>query len=90
MKRAYIYRGSRIINWCPHCRTALSDAEVEYEEQAGQLVASSAIPSRIGQRVSGGGHHPAGDHAGRYRLWRCIPDDERYKDLVGKTLHSAH
>ena len=30
-----IYRGERIINWCPHCKTSISDAEVEYEEQDG-------------------------------------------------------
>lgn len=35
--KGLIYRGSRIINWCPHCHTALSDAEVEYEEQASNL-----------------------------------------------------
>ncbi|MCX7614868.1 MAG: class I tRNA ligase family protein, partial [Clostridiales bacterium] len=36
-EKGLIYRGSRIINWCPHCVTALSDAEVEYNEQAGHL-----------------------------------------------------
>ena len=36
-ERGLIYRGDRIINWCPVCRTALSDAEVEYEEQASFL-----------------------------------------------------
>ena len=36
-ERGLIYRGNRIINWCPHCKTALSDAEVEYEEQAGSF-----------------------------------------------------
>ncbi|MCQ2409136.1 MAG: valine--tRNA ligase [Clostridia bacterium] len=36
-KKGLIYRGNRIINWCPHCRTALSDAEVEYEEQPSNL-----------------------------------------------------
>ena len=35
--KGQIYRGERIINWCPHCRTSLSDAEVEYEEQAGHF-----------------------------------------------------
>lgn len=35
--KGLIYRGNRIINWCPHCHTALSDAEVEYEEQASNL-----------------------------------------------------
>ena len=36
-KKGYIYKGSRIINWCPVCNTSISDAEVEYEEQAGHL-----------------------------------------------------
>ena len=36
-KKGLIYRGDRIINWCPHCRTALSDAEVEYREQQSNL-----------------------------------------------------
>ena len=35
--KGLIYRGERIINWCPHCLTSISDAEVEYEEQAGHL-----------------------------------------------------
>ena len=34
-----IYQGNRITNWCPKCQTALSDAEIEYEEQAGQFLA---------------------------------------------------
>ena len=38
-EEGYIYKGSRIINWCPVCKTSLSDAEVEHEEQAGQLLA---------------------------------------------------
>ena len=36
-EKGYIYKGDRIINWCPCCKTALSDAEVEYEEQAGNF-----------------------------------------------------
>ena len=36
-KKGYIYQGSRIINWCPHCNTSISDAEVDYEEQNGHL-----------------------------------------------------
>ena len=36
-EKGLIYKGSRIINWCPHCATALSDAEVEYETQPGKL-----------------------------------------------------
>ena len=36
-EKGYIYRGSRIINWCPVCQTSISDAEVEYEDQAGHF-----------------------------------------------------
>ena len=36
-KKGYIYKGSRIINWCPKCNTSLSDAEVEHEEQEGHF-----------------------------------------------------
>ena len=36
-EKGLIYRGERIINWCPHCKTSISDAEVEYEEQAGHF-----------------------------------------------------
>lgn len=36
-EKGYIYKGSRIVNWCPVCKTSISDAEVEYEEQAGHL-----------------------------------------------------
>ena len=35
--KGLIYKGSRIINWCPHCVTALSDAEVEYQDKPGNL-----------------------------------------------------
>ena len=37
MKKGYIYKGSRIINWCPVCQTSISDAEVEHVEQAGHF-----------------------------------------------------
>ncbi len=37
-EKGLIYKGSRIINWCPHCKTALSDAEVEYTETAGAFL----------------------------------------------------
>ncbi len=38
-EKGYIYKGSRIINWCPVCKTSLSDAEVEHEEQDGTFLA---------------------------------------------------
>ena len=41
--KGLIYKGNRIINWCPHCATALSDAEVEYQRAAGPFLAHTAI-----------------------------------------------
>ncbi len=79
-----IYRGERIINWCPHCLTSISDAEVEYEEKdgsfwhlrypfadgSGELILATTRPETM-----------FGDTAVAVH-----PDDERYKDLVGKEL----
>ncbi|OUP49116.1 valine--tRNA ligase [Lachnoclostridium sp. An181] len=81
-EKGYIYKGSRIINWCPVCKTSLSDAEVEHEEQAGHfwhikypvvgtdryLVIATTRPETM-----------LGDTA-----IVVHPDDERYKDIVGK------
>ena len=44
-EKGYIYKGSRIINWCPVCKTSISDAEVEHEEQDGYLLAYQ-VPDR--------------------------------------------
>ena len=78
------YKGERIINWCPHCKTSLSDAEVEYEEQAGHFwhirypltdgsgyleVATTRPETMLGDTALA-----------------VHPDDERYRDLVGKTV----
>lgn len=82
--KGLIYRGNRIINWCPHCVTALSDAEVEYAEQDGFfwhikypikdsdgfVVIATTRPETL-----------LGDTAVAVN-----PEDERYKDLVGRTL----
>ena len=68
-EKGLIYKGSRIINWCPHCVTALSDAEVEYQDKPGHLW-HMRYPLADGSRLSGGGHHPAGDHDGRHRRGR--------------------
>ena len=68
-EKGLIYKGSRIINWCPHCVTALSDAEVEYQDKPGHLW-HMRYPLDGRQRLSGGGHHPPGDHDGRYRRGR--------------------
>ncbi|MBR6312431.1 MAG: valine--tRNA ligase, partial [Oscillospiraceae bacterium] len=81
-EKGLIYKGNRIINWCPKCTTALSDAEVEYEEKPGKLwnirypvkdsdeyvvVATTRPETMLGD--TGVAVHP---------------DDERYKHLVGK------
>ena len=79
-----IYRGERIINWCPHCKTSISDAEVEYEDQEGSfwhlkypivgtdefLVLATTRPETM-----------LGDTAVAIH-----PDDERYKHLHGKKV----
>ena len=83
-KKGLIYQGDRIINWCPCCKTALSDAEVEYAEEGGhfwhlrypatdgsaEVVVATTRPETM-----------LGDTAVAVH-----PDDERYKSLVGKTL----
>ena len=81
--KGLIYKGSRIINWCPHCLTALSDAEVEYQDKpghlwyirypladgSGDLVVATTRPETM-----------MGDTGVAVN-----PEDERFKDLVGKT-----
>ena len=81
-EKGYIYKGSRIINWCPVCKTSLSDAEVEHEEQEGHFwhikypivgtddyleIATTRPETMLGDTAIA-----------------VHPDDERYKDLVGK------
>ena len=82
-QKGYIYKGSRIINWCPHCTTALSDAEVEYTDKpgnlwyirypltdgSGDLVVATTRPETM-----------MGDTGVAVN-----PEDERFKHLVGKT-----
>ena len=83
-EKGLIYRGERIINWCPHCRTSISDAEVEYEDQAGHFWHL---------------RYPFKDGSGYLELATTRPEtllgdtavavnpkDERYAHLVGKTL----
>ena len=83
-EKGLIYKGSRIINWCPHCVTALSDAEVEYVDKPGHLwhirypladgngevvVATTRPETMLGDTGV------------------CVnPNDERYKDIVGKKV----
>ena len=83
-EKGLIYRGERIINWCPVCKTSISDAEVEYSEQdgffwhikypltdgSGYLELATTRPETM-----------LGDTAVAVN-----PNDERYKNLVGKTL----
>ncbi len=82
-QKGYIYKGSRIINWCPHCTTALSDAEVEYTDKpghlwyirypltdgSGDLVVATTRPETM-----------MGDTGVAVN-----PEDERFQHLVGKT-----
>lgn len=82
--KGLIYRGNRIINWCPHCRTALSDAEVEYEEQPGyfwHIKYPLADGSGYVEIATTRPETLLGDTAVAVH-----PDDERYKDIVGKML----
>ncbi len=82
--KGLIYQGSRIINWCPHCITALSDAEVEHEEQAGHFWHIKYPVKDSDEFVTIATTRPEtlfGDTAVAVN-----PEDERYKNLVGKTL----
>ena len=82
--KGLIYQGSRIINWCPHCITALSDAEVEHAEQAGHFWHIKYPIKDSDDYVIIATTRPEtlfGDTAVAVN-----PEDERYKDLVGKML----
>ena len=82
--KGLIYRGFRIINWCPNCRTALSDAEVEYNEQAGSFWHISYPVKDSDEYVTVATTRPEtmlGDTAVAVH-----PEDERYAHLVGKKL----
>jgi len=83
-EKGLIYQGNRIINWCPKCITALSDAEVEYAEQAGHFWHIKYPIKDSDGYVEIATTRPEtmlGDTAVAVH-----PDDERYKDLVGKML----
>lgn len=84
-KRGLIYRGNRLINWCPQCKTSLSDAEVEHEDKNGQywyfkypaaeeggedMVVATSRPETMFGDVAIAVH----------------PSDERYKDIIGKKV----
>lgn len=83
-EKGLIYQGHRITNWCPRCQTALSDIEVEYEDEQGKLYYID---------------YPLSDGSGKVRIATTRPEtllgdtgvavhpeDSRYKDLIGKTL----
>ena len=89
-EKGWIYKGSRIINWCPVCNTSISDAEEEYDEQAGHfwhikypLIEDDGTVSttRFLEFATTRPETMLGDTAVAVH-----PDDERYKDIVGKKL----
>ena len=83
-EKGLIYQGSRIINWCPHCVTALSDAEVEHAEQAGHFWHIKYPVKDSDEYVIIATTRPEtllGDTAVAVN-----PADKRYQDLIGKTL----
>ena len=84
-EKGYIYKGSRIINWCPVCQTSISDAEVEHEDQDGFFWhINYPIVGEEGRFVEIATTRPEtllGDTAVAVN-----PEDERYKDIVGKML----
>ena len=83
-EKGLIYQGSRIINWCPSCTTALSDAEVDYTEQAGHFWHIKYPVKDSDEYVVIATTRPEtllGDTAVAVH-----PDDKRYSDLIGKML----
>ena len=84
-EKGLIYKGSRIVNWCPVCNTSISDAEVEHEEQAGHFwhinYPVAGEPGRYVEIATTRPETLLGDSA-----LAVNPDDERYTDLVGKEV----
>ena len=83
-EKGYIYRGNRLINWCPKCGTSLSDAEVEHEDKNGKYWYFRYPAADGGEGVVVATSRPEtmfGDVA-----IAVHPEDERYKDLVGKKV----
>ena len=83
--KGLIYKGERMINWCPYCNTSISDAEVEYEQEATHLwYIKYPIKGEEGRFVTVATTRPEtmlGDTGVAVN-----PNDERYKDLIGKTV----
>ena len=83
-EKGYIYKGSRIINWCPKCKTSLSDAEVEHEEQEGHfwhIKYPIVGTDRFLEIATTRPETLLGDTA-----IAVHPDDERYQDIIGKNV----
>ena len=89
-EKGYIYKGSRIVNWCPVCNTSISDAEVEYEEQAGHLwhikyplieEDGSVSTTKFIEFATTRPETMLGDSAVAVN-----PEDDRYKDMIGKEV----
>ena len=83
-EKGLIYRGERIINWCPHCKTSISDAEVEFEEKDAFFYHLRYPIEGTGEYLELATTRPEtmlGDTAVAVH-----PDDERYKALVGKNV----
>jgi len=81
-EKGLIYRSERIINWCPHCKTSISEAEVTYEEKAGHFWHINYPIVGTDRMLEVATTRPEtmlGDTAVAVH-----PDDERYKDLIGK------
>lgn len=82
-KQGYIYKGTRMVNWCPNCHTAISDAEVEYKEEASHLWHLRYKIKGENRYVEVATTRPEtmlGDTAVAVN-----PEDKRYTDIVGKT-----
>lgn len=82
--KGYIYKGERIVNWCPHCKTTISDAEVEYEEVEGKFYHIKYVIEGTDKYLEVATTRPEtlfGDTAVAVN-----PDDVRYKDYVGKNV----
>ncbi|MCZ2855947.1 MAG: valine--tRNA ligase [Candidatus Bathyarchaeota archaeon] len=82
-KKGYIYQGTHPINWCPHCETAIADAEVEHQPKQGQL---HTIRFQLEN-----GQHKAIATTRPELLSSCVavavhPDDERYQKHIGKNI----
>lgn len=83
--KGWIYKGSRIVNWCPVCKTSISDAEVLHEEQEGHFWHINypvvGEPGRFVEIATTRPETLLGDTAVAVN-----PEDERYQDIIGKTL----